>query len=127
MENLVKDRLPSIPWLDEAVEKMYKHNGNVAQDIIIQHLGISGRHFRRKFKEVIGVPPKYFCKVIQLVTIFEMIKNPDSGKLHDLALECGYYDQAHFINDFNKMIGQSPQKFLKGKHAFVRSYLGRRD
>ena len=87
---------------------------------------ISLRHFRRKFKEIIGVSPKYFCKIIQLNTVFEMLNSSDIEKTHHLALDCGYFDQAHFIRDFKKMIGSSPRKFLEGNYSFVKEYMGRK-
>ena len=68
--------------------------------------------------------PKYFCKVIQINFNFELLRTSNTEKLHHLALDCGYYDQAHFINDFNRFIGESPTKFLRGQHGFVKSYSG---
>jgi len=32
--------------------------------------------------------------------------------LADLALECGYYDQSHFINEFRSFSGLTPLEFL---------------
>ena len=31
----------------------------------------------------------------------------------DLALQLGYYDQAHFIHDFHQLIGQSPNGYQR--------------
>lgn len=126
MKSLLDKRLPPIPWLDESLVRIFRANGIIAQEELALKADLSNRHFRRKFKEVIGVSPKYFCKVIQMNTIFELLRSSDSVKLHHLALDCGYYDQAHFINDFNKLIGNSPRNFLNGQHAYVKSYLGRR-
>ena len=118
-------RLPPIDWLDHSLLEIYKTNGVISQEELAEISNISLRHFRRKFKEIIGVPPKYFCKVIQLNTVFEFLNIGDREKLHHLALDCGYYDQAHFIKDFKKLIGESPHNFLNGKHAYVKEYLGR--
>lgn len=71
------------------------------------------------------MPPKYYCKVIQINTFFELLNSPAKEKLHHLALDCGYYDQSHFIRDFIKFIGESPEKFLNGNHAYIKTYLGR--
>ncbi len=120
---LHSNRLPEIKWLDKTLLKIYSLGGKVSQENLAEKAEISLRHFRRKFKEVIGVPPKYFCKVVQLNTIFEMLNGGNTEKLHHLALDCGYYDQAHFINHFKKLIGHSPNSFLNGKHAYIKTYL----
>ena len=125
LQQLHLNRLPAIKWLDQSILEIYKSNGNISQEEIAEIANISLRHFRRRFKEVIGVPPKYFCKVVQLNTVFELLNGGDTDKLHYLALDCGYYDQAHFIKDFKKLIGESPNNFLTGKHAYVKTYLGR--
>ncbi|MDR1746735.1 MAG: helix-turn-helix domain-containing protein, partial [Tannerella sp.] len=34
-----------------------------------------------------------------------------------LAIDCGYYDQAHFIADFKSICGQTPLKFFQENEA----------
>lgn len=125
MQNLVKHRIDPIEWLDTTILEIFKTNGAVSMTGLVAKTPLSTRHFRRKFKEIIGTSPKYFCKVIQLNSVFEIIKSGSSDKLHALALDNGYYDQAHFINDFNKLIGDSPSNFLNGEFVRLKSYLGR--
>ncbi|MEM6630591.1 MAG: helix-turn-helix transcriptional regulator [Bacteroidota bacterium] len=124
LNQLLPNRLPPIEWLDQSLEEIQQQNGLLSIAESAEKVGISLRHFRRKFKEIVGVPPKYYCKVIQLNTIFEALQTSNNEALNRLALDCGYYDQAHFINDFKKFIGNSPEKFLAGEHAYVKTYLG---
>ncbi|MDX1364337.1 MAG: helix-turn-helix domain-containing protein [Arenibacter latericius] len=125
LKGLNKNRLEPIDWLDRAIASILQSNGIIQQSILAEQAGVSMRHFRRVFKNIIGMPPKYYCKVIQINTVFHLMNSSASDKLHHLALDCGYYDQAHFIKDFNKFIGASPENFLNGHHAYVKSYLGR--
>lgn len=124
-KSLLDKRLPAISWIDNALHQIYALGGKITQEALAEQSGVSLRHFRRKFKEVVGVSPKYFCKVIQLNAVFELLNVSDEEKLHHLALDCGYYDQAHFINDFKRLIGQSPRNFLNGEHSYVKTYMGR--
>lgn len=123
---LEEQRLPSIEWLDFSLKQIYEHDGDIDQRDLLKNSGVCSRHFRRVFQKIIGVPPKYFCKVVQMNTVFEALKREDPQKLHHIALDCGYYDQAHFINDFNKMFGESPEKFLNGKDSYIKDFMGRR-
>lgn len=122
--DLVDNSLVPIVWLDNAIASIYRCNGNISVNELVIASGLSNRHFSRVFSEIVGVPPKYFCKVIQLNSIFEVINTSDTNNLLQLALEYGYYDQAHFINDFKKLIGDSPERFLMSKDAYVKEYLG---
>lgn len=123
---LLPKRLEKIQWLENALLIIFKKDGLVSQQVIAERVSISLRHFRRKFREIIGVSPKYYCKVVQLNTVFELLKSDNSEKLNWLALDCGYYDQAHFIHDFKKFIGDSPRAFLNSQQEFVKTYLGRK-
>ncbi len=125
LEQLTYRRLAPIEWLDKTLQRILKEDGLVDQDRLIKEAGISARHFRRVFKNVIGVPPKYFCKVIQLNSVFELLKSGSSEKIHHLAMDCGFYDQAHFIKDFNRLMRDTPQNFLNGKHSYIQTYMGR--
>ena len=126
-KNLSKNRLAAIEWLELSITKINERNGKVSLIELSESVGISTGYFRKKFKEVVGVSPKYYCKVIQLNSIFDAINAKKTERLLHIALDCGYYDQAHFINDFNRFIGNSPEKFLNGKLAYVKSYLGKID
>lgn len=45
------------------------------------------------------------------MTIFLKSKN-ENISLTELAYESAYYDQSHFISDFRKMTGLTPNNFL---------------
>ncbi|MBD1262181.1 AraC family transcriptional regulator [Maribacter polysiphoniae] len=126
LEQLIPCRLSPVPWLDQSLTEIYECDGLLSIKELSERAGLSLRHFRRLFIKIIGIPPKFFCKVVQLNTIFESINNANTEKIHHLAYDCGYYDQAHFINDFKKLIGDSPEKFLNSKYAYVKTYLGRK-
>lgn len=123
---LEKKRLPPIPWLDQSIASIYSKKGNISVNELVRATDIGPRHFTRKFREIVGVPPKFLCKVVQLNSFFDAINTSDENKIPQLALECGYFDQSHFIHDFRKLIGDSPERFLRSKDAYVKEYLGRK-
>lgn len=127
LEQLIAGQIPfdnHLPYLDKSLEIIYQNGGNVDMTTILNEIDVSERHFRRQFKKIIGISPKQYCKVIQFNAVFEAIQNGQEKKLYDMALKHGYYDHAHFINDFKSVLGQSPQQFLKSEHKFLKSYLG---
>jgi AraC-like DNA-binding protein len=126
LQGLTSKRQAPIEWLDKILETILELQVNIDLSELTRSSGKSERHFRRIFKQVIGVPPKYYIKVIQLNTIFVLINNAAEEKLHHLALDCGYYDQAHFLHDFKKHIGTCPGKFLNSRYSFIQTYLASR-
>jgi AraC-like DNA-binding protein len=73
---------------------------------------VSSRTLERKFKQILGIPPKKFSNIVRFQRALEKIQsNSASGNLIDIAYEFGYADQAHFIRDFKSMSGIVPGSF----------------
>jgi AraC-like DNA-binding protein len=71
-------------------------------------LGRGKRLLQRIFNDYVGVSPKW---VIRWYRLYEPVETLNSGAELDwvqLALELGYFDQAHMINDFRSVVGFSP-------------------
>jgi len=128
LQQLLIDLLPQINppirYIDDALTMIDQQSGNLDLSELLQSLNISERHFRRQFNKVVGIGAKQYCKIIQFNTVFDAIRKGNKDKLYDLALLNGYYDHAHFINDFKTYLGQSPRHFLKSEYPFLKNYLG---
>lgn len=72
---------------------------------------LSLRQFERKFKEFSGFSPKLFLRI----TRFNSLLNTSfwDKPLADIGYEHGYYDQSHFIHDFQKFSGHNPKEYFK--------------
>ena len=75
---------------------------------------ISARQLERKFKTITGFAPKSFARISRFQ---HALHNYGSSykSLTDIAYECGYYDQSHFIHDFKKFSGYEPRAYFSGK------------
>jgi AraC-like DNA-binding protein len=72
------------------------------------------RALQRLFARYVGVGPKW---VIHRYRLHEALEQLTAGRPADwpaLALSLGYYDQAHFIRDFKRMIGKTPTEYTNG-------------
>ena len=68
---------------------------------------------QRLFKAYVGASPKW---VIRRYRLHELLERFHSGEALDgaqLALDLGYADQAHLINDFRKLAGVTPTGYLR--------------
>jgi AraC-like DNA-binding protein len=80
--------------------------------------GLSARRFIELFRREVGVSPKTFCRIVRFQGALQRIAVASSPNFVRLALDCGYYDQAHLIHDFKDFTGLTPTAFLeaRGEH-----------
>jgi AraC-like DNA-binding protein len=86
--------------------------GRVRVDDLSRKAGLSARQLRRLFLERVGLSPKHFCRIIRFRSSVSRITEGCSPEWAQTALACGYYDQAHFINEFHEFSGYSPGEFV---------------
>lgn len=78
---------------------------------VMQHSPWTARTTQRVFRRYVGVPVKWvLCRYRLQQAALEIESRP--GVDHaDLAIRLGWYDQAHFINDFRTMLGSTPGEY----------------
>jgi len=75
-------------------------------------VGFSQRKFIDLFRDEVGFGPKLLCRVLRFQQVIRTIKDRDAVDWIDVALSAGYYDQAHFIHDFQEFTGLNPGEYL---------------
>lgn len=94
-----------------AVEALIESGGQNSIHELASQLQINRRQLERKFSKATGLSPKQYSKVLRLQNAFKLIGQGTFQHLTELALEAGYYDQAHFVKDFREFTGVSPRQF----------------
>jgi AraC-like DNA-binding protein len=79
---------------------------------VASELGISHKHFIEEFRREVGLTPKLFCRIRRFQEVLAQIGSRGAVEWADVAVSCGYYDQAHFVNDFQAFAGQNPTAYL---------------
>lgn len=79
---------------------------------VTDQIGLSSRHFIRLFQQEVGLTPKLFCRVLRFQEVLRRIEHAGQVAWADVALACGYFDQAHFIHDFRAFSGLNPTTYL---------------
>jgi AraC-like DNA-binding protein len=90
------------------------HTAPAIADVTDQ-IGISSRRFIQLFSNEVGLTPKLFCRVRRFQQVLKKIHTGAEIDWIDLAISCGYFDQAHFIHDFNAFSGINPTTYLVQK------------
>lgn len=71
---------------------------------------LSQRQFERRFKELSGFSPKLFLRITRFNSVLHTAFQRKT--LTEIGIECGYYDQSHFIHDFQKFSGFNPKEYF---------------
>ena len=80
---------------------------------VASDLGISERHLRRVFLETVGTSPKAFARLMQFSRATDMARENSRASWASIAVEAGYYDQPHLIEDFHAFAGATPEAFRR--------------
>lgn len=78
---------------------------------VTDQIGLSSRRFIDIFNDQVGLTPKLYCRVQRFQNVLRRIGMKRDVDWTDMALTCGYFDQAHFIHDFKAFSGLSPTAY----------------
>ena len=98
---------PALPF-DKAMLELMRFSGNLPIEQIASLACLSLRQFERVSKERIGVPPKFYARLIRFSKAYRLRENFPDLSWSYIAHECGYFDQMHFIRDFKQFAGVAP-------------------
>lgn len=74
--------------------------------------GFSQKQFIQLFKKYVGITPKQFHRITRFNEILSVVENKEKISWTIIATDCGYFDQAHFIKDFQSFSGLNPKQYL---------------
>lgn len=97
--------------VDEAVRRIVEAGGSLGITRLAPALGVTRQHLARRFAQLVGVSPKTFARVVRLSRVIDRVRAaPRDAPLNwsALALELGYYDQSHLVDEFREMTGVTP-------------------
>lgn len=81
------------------------------------HTGISVRRLQLLFKDYVGASPKWVIRRNRLLDAADLLAKGSGIDLAALAQQLGYYDQAHFTTDFEKLVGKPPADYRRSCKA----------
>jgi AraC-like DNA-binding protein len=81
-------------------------------------IGLSAKRFIERFKVEVGVTPKRYCRIRRFQRALALAHRGHRVDWAQVALGCGYFDQAHFIHDFRSFSGLTPTSYLAARTPF---------
>ncbi len=106
------------PRTDYLLNIIKKSKGNVSVDFLAEESCLSRKQFERNFARFVGVSPKQYLRTIRLQAALHAKGNEPELSIAELSYLCGYFDQAHFTNDFRKITGLSPKQYFDKNDSY---------
>ncbi len=111
---------PNFNFIDIAINLIINKKGVITVEEIIAKLNVSKRYFQKKFKEIVGIKPSLYAKIIRYNFIFASFKEVESGDCKSVASLFNFYDSPHYSKSFKNYLGMSPSEFKLDEYPFVK-------
>lgn len=103
-----------------AVEQIKRTKGEISLRKLHDYLNVTERTFERRFEQHVGISAKLFARICRFQAGLAHLNKKNYSTLSDIALDNGYFDQAHFIKSFKEFTGVTPLEYTKkNKLLFV--------
>lgn len=104
---------PEPDFIDTAANLIIEKNGILSITDLVKDSCMSRRTFERRFFHKVGLSPKYYARIRRISYLCNLIAGKRKVNWSEIFYEVEYYDQAHFIKDFEEFTGRSPQQYLQ--------------
>lgn len=97
--------------IQEAINYIQEHLGeDISLEAIASHLSISPYYLSHLFKQLMGISP-YQYVLQQRVERAKRLLRKSELTIAEIALECGFANQAHLAKHFRTLVGISPKAY----------------
>jgi AraC-like DNA-binding protein len=99
--------------IDNAIKLIRETKGKYSIDTLCEKLNLNYKQLERQFLKTIGTTPKVFSKTTRFLNLCHHLKDYENLTMTQLAIDMGYFDQAHFNKDFKAFSGLTPREFFQ--------------
>jgi len=107
------------PAVEYALAEIIRRPDQINLADMNQSIGYSQKHFIGMFKRQVGITPKAYLKIIRFQKAISEIEERKEVNWASISQDCGFYDQAHFINDFKFFSGFTPEEYIRRKNDIL--------
>jgi AraC-like DNA-binding protein len=93
--------------IEKVIHQLMASQGQAGIAELRNLTGLSERQFERKFKSIIGFTPKYYSRIVRFQHTRKKFIAQPRMTFAELAYQCNYADQSHFIREFKEFSGMS--------------------
>jgi len=106
-----KDKTPPTNLVDALNQLQTEPASNCNH--IVESYSNTQKHLIDQFKKYVGLTPKYYQRILRFSEILKQIHQEKSIEWAQIAYQCNFSDQSHFIKEFKHFSGLNPKEFIK--------------
>lgn len=111
-------------FVRDALSLIFESNGLISVSELTEKLGINERKLERLFNKYIGLSPKFYSRIVRFNYIFTLLQGKKMS-WSEVAQLGGFYDQSHFISNFQEFTGEDPSKYFFENSTMANFFLNR--
>jgi AraC-like DNA-binding protein len=105
--------------VDVALARFRRASGMATVREVAKSTGLSERRFSQIFREQVGFTPKVWTRIVRFQRAVQQLHTGVDLPWAELALECGFYDQSHFANEFRAFSGIDATTYSTGARPWA--------
>jgi AraC-like DNA-binding protein len=117
LESLLRDAGPApdprVQQVRAVVDRMATDGTILSVEQAAAKASLSPRALQRLCRSYVGVGPKWLIRRFRLQEAAARVEAGETEDWAALSLRLGYFDQAHFVNEFTALVGQSPAAYAR--------------
>lgn len=110
---------PKSNFIDIAVDLIMQQKGIISIEELVGRFKVSTRYFQKKFKEMVGISPLLYIKIIRYNFLFSSFSQ-QSPNFASSAAPLYFYDSAHYSKSFKDYLGMNPSEFDLSQYPFIK-------
>ena len=99
-------------FIFQLADTILNENETPSISVLRKRIPLSVRQLERRFKDLIGVSIQTYIRLCRFNNAKEMLVKKKDLNLTDIGYTSGYFDQAHFSNEFKVLSKLRPKDFL---------------
>jgi AraC-like DNA-binding protein len=101
-----------------AISRLRSAGQGVTVRELSDEIGLSQRQLLRLFRERVGLSPKALGQVFRFQNVLHRLNKELRVHWVEIANDAGYFDQAHFVREFQRFTGLNPSQYLRDKRDY---------
>jgi AraC-like DNA-binding protein len=109
--------------VEAAVGQLLSERGQTRIASLAATAGLSERQLERRFRSAVGLGPKALARLVRFQEVYRRLGEDAPGDWAMVALDCGYFDQAHLLRDYRELAGSPPSRLLGSEGELARQFV----